>query len=236
MITKEFISLISILLAFLTTMMVVYTWYMTKQRQSRYNYEKDKIELDFLRIKLERELYELNNRLSNNPSRFEEMNYFPLAGNHYTNYYELSKSTIELNKFLIDAGLTESDLQIIKKQVFVLTPFHPDFDKSFDVIRKVCSDTNYGCFRGDEQDFGSDIFPHILKFIVSSEIIIANITGRNPNVFYELGIAHALNKKVILIAEYDAELPVDLKSKRVLFYKDLHELSGKLPLELLKHK
>src|SRR5690606_37699566 len=192
MITKEFISLLTIVLAFFTLIMALITWFMAKRRESYYNLEKDKIELDFLRIKLERELYELNNRLSNNPSRFEEMNYFPLAGNKHVS--ELSNFPVALNEFLIDAGLTHLDLEVQRKQVFVLTPFHPDFDDSFDVIRKVCLDTNYRCFRGDEQDFKSDIFPHILKFIVSSELIIANITGRNSNVFYELGIAHALNK------------------------------------------
>ncbi|MDC4875362.1 nucleoside 2-deoxyribosyltransferase, partial [Acinetobacter baumannii] len=100
---------------------------------------------------------------------------------------------------------------------------------------EVCNGTNYKCFRGDEQNFKSDIFPHILKFIVSSEIIIANITGRNANVFYELGIAHALNKKVILIAQSEIDhIPIDLQSKRILFYKDEIDLYKKLPLELLK--
>ena len=233
MITKEFISLITIVLGFIGLIMGLMTYIVTQRKTSFYNDAKAKIELDYLRVKYERELYELNNKLSKTKDQFKEMNYFPLEGN---GYIDENEKNIELNSFLKDAGLVKEDLKVKEKQIFVLTPFHPDFDKTFNVVREVCLNTNYQCFRGDEQDFKSDIFPHILKFIASSEIIIANITGRNPNVFYELGIAHALNKKVILIAEFDSDLPVDLKSKRVLFYKDLKDLYHKLPYELLKHQ
>ncbi|MDC4884634.1 hypothetical protein OHW01_10100 [Acinetobacter baumannii] len=231
MITKEFITLITVLLGFSTVIMGLMTYIITQKKKSIYDEEKSKIELDFLRVKLERELYDLNNRLSKTDEQFKEMNYFPIKGNSYIN----ENQNIILNDFLTDAGLIEQDLIIDERKIFVLTPFHPDFDKAFQIIREVCNGTNYKCFRGDEQNFKSDIFPHILKFIVSSEIIIANITGRNANVFYELGIAHALNKKVILIAQSEIDhIPIDLQSKRILFYKDEIDLYKKLPLELLK--
>ncbi|MCH7379108.1 MULTISPECIES: hypothetical protein [Acinetobacter] len=232
MITKEFVTLVSVVLGFSGVIMGLMTYLMTQKKKSNYDDEKAKIELDFLRVKLEREMYELNNRLSNTYDQFKEMNYFPINGNRYSSG---NKNNIILNDFLRDAGLDERDLKVEERKVFVLTPFHPDFDSDFQVIRDVCNDVNYKCFRGDEQDFKSDIFPHILKFIVSSEIIIANISGRNSNVFYELGIAHALDKKVILIAESHLEVPIDLRSKRILFYKDQMDLYRKLPLELLKH-
>lgn len=233
MITKEFVTLITVLLGFSSVIMGLMTYIMTQKKKSDYINKKSQIELDFLRVKLERELYELNDRLSNNDKKFKEMNYFPVTGNGYIDEQE---SDIILNGFLRDAGLSNSDLKIEKNKIFFLTPFHPDFDKTFHLVRDICLKANYKFFRGDEQDFGSDIFPHILKYIVSSDLIIANITGRNPNVFYELGIAHALNKKVILIAELNSELPIDLRSKRILFYKDLKDLSVQLPLELLKNK
>lgn len=231
MITKEFITLITIVLGFLSVIMGFMSYIITQRKKSIYDDRRSKIELDYLRVKLERELYELNDRLSKNNEQFKEMNYFPLTGN---SYIKGKKEQLIFNSFLADAGLIESDLEIKDKQIFVLTPFHPDFDETFYAIRSISANAGFKCFRGDEQNFQSDIFPHILKCIVSSEIIIANISGRNPNVFYELGIAHALNKKVILIAESDSELPIDLRSKRVLFYKDLKDLLVKLPYELLK--
>lgn len=231
MITKELVALITVILGFSSVIMGIMSYIITQKRKSIYDEKKSKIELDFLRVKLERELYELNNRLSKTKEQFQEMNYFPLTGN---SYIKGEKEKPVFNSFLADAGLIESDLEIKDKQIFVLTPFHPDFDDAFNVVRSISLNTGFQCFRGDEQNFQSDIFPHILKFIISSEIIIANISGRNPNVFYELGIAHALNKKVILIAESTSELPIDLRSKRILFYKDLDDLSNKLPYELLK--
>jgi len=231
MITKEFIALITVVLGFISVIMGLMSYVITQKRKSTYDEEKAKVELDFLRVKLEREVYDLNNRLSKNNEQFKEMNYFPLTGN---SYIREEKEKPVFNSFLADAGLIESDLDVKDKQIFVLIPFHPDFDDAFYTIRDVSFDAGFKCFRGDEQNFQSDIFPHILKFIISSEIIIANISGRNPNVFYELGIAHALNKKVILIAESASELPIDLRSKRILFYKDQTDLSRKLPYELLK--
>lgn len=64
----------------------------------------------------------------------------------------------------------------------------------------------------------------MLKFIVKSNLIIANINGRNPNVLYELGIAQAFDKPVILISGEPENLPIDIKSKKFLIYKDYEEL------------
>lgn len=65
-------------------------------------------------------------------------------------------------------------------------------------------------------------------------MIVANIDGRNPNVFYELGIAHALGKEVILIAKSVEEVPFDIRSNKLIIYKDIQELSASLKKELTR--
>ena len=64
-----------------------------------------------------------------------------------------------------------------------------------------------------------DIFTHIITPILQSYIIIVNINGRNPNVFYVLGICHALGKSVILISQSKKELPFDIIDKILFFIR-----------------
>lgn len=60
----------------------------------------------------------------------------------------------------------------------------------------------------------------VAKGITESRIIIAEITDRNPNVFYELGAAHALGKNVILLAQNENDIPFDIRSHRCILYED----------------
>ena len=73
--------------------------------------------------------------------------------------------------------------------------------------------------RGDDV-FGSNvIMDDIAHSIRSAELIIADLTGRNANVFYEVGIAHALNKQVLLMTQSIDDVPFDLRHRRALVYE-----------------
>ena len=58
----------------------------------------------------------------------------------------------------------------------------------------------------------------IWKGINSAKVLVAELTTRNPNVFYELGLAHALNKPVVLISRNEGDVPFDLQHIRVIYY------------------
>ena len=73
-----------------------------------------------------------------------------------------------------------------------------------------------------------------MKYILKADFIIANIDGRNSNVLYELGIAQALDKNVILISKQPEDLPIDIQSRKFIIYKDLSELQEKLTSTLLQ--
>ena len=64
--------------------------------------------------------------------------------------------------------------------------------------------------------------------------MIANINGRNPNVFYELGIAHTLDKPTLLVAKTVSDVPFDIRSKRLILYKDENELRDHLQTNLTR--
>ncbi|ATH78068.1 hypothetical protein CLM76_10870 [Vreelandella venusta] len=227
----EFIVAFAILMLAMTAVMALMFYTMQKKRESRYDEERKKIELDLLRHNVESEIYGLNKRLSKTSARFEDAYHLQLDGNKIS--IEKEKSNILLNGFLKSAGLKQSDL-IEKDFVFVLTPFHGEFDEVYETIRSICEKADIRCIRGDEQNFKGDIFSHVLKNLVQAKVVIANLGGRNPNVLYELGLAHALDKTTILVSQLLDELPVDIKSKRVVTYKDFSDLKSILPVELLK--
>ena len=71
---------------------------------------------------------------------------------------------------------------------------------------------------------------------MSSSIVIANLNGRNANVYYELGIAHAIGKPVILITSEAnfTEIPFDLQSNKLIIYKNNDGLRKSLTNALAK--
>lgn len=72
-----------------------------------------------------------------------------------------------------------------------------------------------------------------IESTTKANLIIANINGRNANVMYELGIAQAMDKPVLLVSKDPESLPVDIKSKRFLIYSDYENLKNLIRNELI---
>jgi len=72
--------------------------------------------------------------------------------------------------------------------------------------------------RGDDLFTPTDILEDIWQAINSADFVIADITGRNPNVLYELGIAHTLAKPVLILSKQADDIPIDLATRRVILY------------------
>ena len=105
-----------------------------------------------------------------------------------------------------------------KKKVFVIMPFADDFFESYEMLKERFDDEFEFSNAGDE-DNQQNILADIIKPIYDSDIILADLTGLNPNVMYELGIAHSFNKKTIIITRDGLEkLPFDLKQYRTKDY------------------
>jgi len=106
-----------------------------------------------------------------------------------------------------------------KPFIFVLMPFSSAFDDVYRYgIKKACEEQNAYCERVDEQMFDGTILDRIYSQISRADVVISDMTGKNPNVFYETGYAHALNKRVILLTQNDADIPFDLKHYTHLVY------------------
>jgi hypothetical protein len=105
---------------------------------------------------------------------------------------------------------------------FVVMPIRPEFDLPLGIITDVCNTLGIKARRADDiarQDF---IMSNILDGIAKSEIVIVDITGNNPNVFYELGIAHSLRtRQAIIIITQDEDVsksPFDIRHWSILQY------------------
>jgi hypothetical protein len=138
---------------------------------------------------------------------------------------------------------SEADIIVRKFKVeketpkaFVVMQFSSPYNELYeDVISTVCSDLNLRVVRADESYGPGLIIADIVKQIEESKIIIAEISSANPNVFYEVGYAHALNKPTILIAEKSIKLPFDVSPFRTLFYENTIAGKKKVQEGLKKH-
>lgn len=105
-------------------------------------------------------------------------------------------------------------------EVFVMTPFGDPFDAIYtDHIRKIVNAINVECKRADDFFSVGPILRDIWNAIYHSKVCIADCTGRNPNVFYELGMAHTLGRPVILTTQDKDDIPFDIHHIRVIPYK-----------------
>jgi nucleoside 2-deoxyribosyltransferase len=201
----------------------------------RYDNKTRMVELDYFRKNLERQQYEISRKLEENEKRWNDINHLIISSQNKLNENINRDNDFRLNDFLKNANINEKNInEIDDSLVFVLTPFNERFIKSYESILDVCSKYGLRCLRGDERFVEGDIFPQIMKHIVNAKIIIANITGRNPNVFYELGIAHALNKPTIIISENLSDATFDIQSKNILLFKSQKELIEKLESTIVK--
>lgn len=219
----------------LTIVVTLVAYFLLKNlKQSRYNNDLQRAELESIRKSLEQKMYGINERLVLNEERWRDVNHLLLRNEYKESATPISNSRkVHYSNFLESNGIKENDLLIDNKLIFFLTPFHDSFYEDYKVVREACTSAGFKCKRGDEDYFKGDIFPEMLKLIVKSNLIIANINGRNPNVLYELGIAQALDKPVLLISKEPEKLPVDIKSKRFLIYSDYKELQEMIRKELI---
>ena len=105
-----------------------------------------------------------------------------------------------------------------KLKVFMIMPFQEEFLELYGMIKEKLKD-EYEFSNAGDLDNKRSILQDIVVGIGNADVIIADVTGLNPNVFYELGLCHALNKKVILITQDINELPFDIRSYRVSEYE-----------------
>lgn len=103
--------------------------------------------------------------------------------------------------------------------LFVLMPFDPQLRPVYeDHITQCAHELNLSIARGDDLFTAHSVTQDIWNAISGARAVIADCTGRNPNVFYEIGLAHAIGKPVILITQKTDDVPFDIRHLRYIQY------------------
>ena len=109
--------------------------------------------------------------------------------------------------------------------IAVMMPFSAEFDNVYQAIKAACANAQAGTpIRVDEIYKPSKIANDIFAAIAQSKLVICDLTGKNPNVLYETGLAHALNVEVVVLTQNEKDVPFDLAQFR--FFKYLNNGEG----------
>lgn len=123
--------------------------------------------------------------------------------------------------------------EVERPQAFIVMQFSSPYNEVYShVIKDLCEEFKIDAVRADEIYGPGIIIKDVIDRIVRSQVVIADISPPNPNVYFEVGYALALGKPIILLAQRraaDAPLPFDISAFRVLFYDD--SIGGKPKLE-----
>ncbi|MBA4375695.1 MAG: hypothetical protein C0401_05925 [Anaerolinea sp.] len=124
------------------------------------------------------------------------------------------------SKKMKDPNSTSSLAENHTKDIcLAIMPFDGWFDEYY--IKIYCpaiKAANLEPFRTDDLYRPSMIINDIWSYTKKAKLILADLSGKNPNVFYELGLAHGIAKPVILISESINDVPFDLRALRVILY------------------
>ena len=108
------------------------------------------------------------------------------------------------------------------KKCFVLMPFNNDNNLQEiyqDSVKKVVESLGITCQRADDIYETKPIIETIWEQINKATFIIADLTNKNANVFYELGVAHTVGKEVILLSQNIDDVPFDLRHLKIILYE-----------------
>ena len=128
--------------------------------------------------------------------------------------------------FTVPAEKTDLNL------VSVMMPLAASFSPVYDTIRTAASAAEFQCLRADDIWDDSTVIQDVFSLIFRSYIVICDFSERNPNVFYEAGIAHTLGKHVVPITQSAEDIPFDLGHHRYALYLNNGEGRDKLRNEL----
>ena len=142
-------------------------------------------------------------------------------------YQGLNSGTRDWTKLATNVVSLAEDLATPNKALVIMSytqaePMATELANAFDSFKAACAVYDYTCERVDETNTkDTSIVTEILRRIRDSAFVIADLTELKQNVFFELGFARGLGKRVITTAKEETELPFDVKDIPVTFWKSI---------------
>jgi len=146
---------------------------------------------------------------------------FEFSRNHW------ALKDVDLFEVLYRAGIVSSnqpkvfalsDSPVDRSLISVMMPFDRASDDVYRSIKDAVENEGLRCQRADDIWKHAHIMQDVIELICTASVVICDLSGKNPNVFYETGIAHSLGKEVILITQTMDDVPFDLRSLRCITY------------------
>ena len=143
-----------------------------------------------------------------------------LAGAHRVFERDFEEELMRQRLVQINPVFTGRGFAVEPDLCFVLMPFREELRPVYDDhIRKTVEELGLRCQRSDDIFRHTAIIEDIWESINKARLIIADLTGKNPNVFYEVGVAHTVGKDVVLVTQLIDDVPFDLRHLRHIQYE-----------------
>jgi hypothetical protein len=133
------------------------------------------------------------------------------------------KNAISPKVFSVDSAV-QQDAGLVS----AMMPFSRDFDATYVALQSAASAVGLRCVRADDFWEHHAVIQDIVNLIAKARVVVCDCTGRNPNVFYEIGIAHTLGKEVLIVTQAESDVPFDLRHLRFVHYLNNREGLEKL--------
>lgn len=139
-----------------------------------------------------------------------------------------------LNQYTDDVSQLAEDVislcenLMTSNSVFLVMSFKKEYIDLYDAYTDVCKEFGFKTVRTDQVTSLERITPRILDGIRHSAFVMADVTEKSLNVFYEIGFADGLGRPVIITAREGTELPFDIKDNPIVFWSTLNELKQRL--------
>ncbi len=236
------LSIFGGLVAIAGALITVFVSMLQAQRErvarSHYDAARGSAELSMMRTLYEDRIADLTQRLTATEGRWIEVNHLLLdaqRGQAHTSAPFSTSQAKSTETFFASLGISAEEAAVDPKLVFVLTPFSEREKETYEAIRNTCLRVGLRASRGDEEFVEGPILHHIVRQILNARVVIANVSTRNPNVFYELGIAQALGKPTILVSRGRfKKVPFDVAARRIVFFESEADLERELANELAR--
>lgn len=127
---------------------------------------------------------------------------------------------------------TLSDVPQDSSLVAVMMPFDAKFAPVLKALAKAAADAGLTLKRADDMWINDHIIQDVVTLLCQAKVVICDLTGRNANVFYEMGIAHMLPREVIMITQDSGDVPFDIAHIRHVKYLGNREGLKKLTADV----
>jgi hypothetical protein len=127
-----------------------------------------------------------------------------------------------------EARFENVDIQAVRPKCFVIMPFDAELDFVYRVVRQTVEQHDMDCLRADERFISEPIIEDVRSQIAGADIVVVDFTNRNPNVYFEAGLADAWKKKWIVLAQSTNDLAFDVQHIRTIIYSNKMGADSKL--------